>query len=294
MTIKNPNPQSEVRLSSTKTLEFANGEKLDLTKAQVMGVLNVTPDSFSDGGRFNSKSRAVKKALKMIKQGAAIIDVGGESTRPGAKEVSAEEEILRVAPVIKAIKSKSEVLISLDSSKPEVMQAGLEAGADMLNDVRSFTMPGALELAAKAKVPVCIMHMQGAPATMQDKPEYLNVVSEVYEFLISRAQQLVKAGISKNKIIIDPGFGFGKTLEHNLDLLRDLDKFKHARMPLLAGISRKSMIGAILDIEKPEQRLYGSLSAAVIAVMHGAKIIRTHDVKPTVQAVKIANAVLAQ
>jgi len=273
------------------TLKFAGGRVLDLGSAKVMGVLNVTSDSFSDGGRFNSKAKAVKHALKMFKHGAAIVDIGGESTRPGARQVSVDEEITRVISIIKAIRQETGMLLSVDTSKPEVMVEAVQAGADMINDVRALHEPGALAIAAETKVPVCVMHMQGQPATMQQNPDYNDVVSEVKDYLLNRVEKLVNAGIKKNRIIIDPGFGFGKTLKHNLELLRNLDILTSLQFPVLAGISRKSMLGAILDIKSPRKRLFGSLSAAVIAAMHGARIIRVHDVKATVQALKVVAAV---
>lgn len=259
-----------------------------------MGVLNVTPDSFSDGGQFNNQSKALNQAIKMVKQGAVIIDIGGESTKPNAEKISIQEELDRVIPVIERIKQELNIALSIDTSKPKVMSEAIRAGADMVNDVRALSTKGAIEIVAKAKVPVCIMHMQGNPRTMQQKPIYTNVVTEVLAFLTDRTNTLIQAGISQSKILIDPGFGFGKTLEHNLSLLRNLNQFSESLFPVLIGISRKSMLGTILDTNDTNARLYGSLSAAAIATLHGAKIIRVHDVKATVETIKIANAVLAR
>lgn len=262
------------------------------TTPVVMGVLNVTPDSFSDGGQYISVSAAFDQAMRMIEQGASVIDIGGESTRPGAAEVSAQQEIDRVAPVIERIAAASDVLLSVDSSKAGVMAAALDAGAGMLNDVRSFSESGALELAAKAQVPICIMHMQGKPATMQSNPSYNNVVDEVMEFLDQRLAACVEAGVPREKILIDPGFGFGKTLEHNLQLFAHLDKFLALQAPILIGISRKSLFKDLLG--RPiDQRLAGALSMTSSAVAQGVAMIRTHDVAETKDAVEVAYA-LAQ
>jgi len=256
----------------------------------VMGILNTTPDSFSDGGQFNLVSSAVDHALQMIEQGADMIDVGGESTRPGAEPVSLDEEIFRVIPVIEKIRQHSSVLISVDTSKAEVMRRAVAAGADMINDVLALQLPGAMEACAQLKVPVCLMHMQGEPRSMQSSPHYADVVAEVKDFLQHRAAACVQAGIAKGNIVIDPGFGFGKTLEHNLLLLKHLDAFNALHYPVLVGMSRKSMIGKILDAEVGD-RLYGSLAAAVLAWSKGARIFRVHDVKPTLDALRISHAV---
>ena len=228
--------------------------------------------------------------LEMAGAGAAIVDVGGESTRPGSRAVSAQEELERVCPVIEAIRAECDVVVSIDTSKPEVMAAAVSAGAGIINDVRALRMPGALEAAAAQRVPVCVMHIQGEPATMQDNPSYENVLLEVSEFLGQRIQACVAAGIPADAIIVDPGFGFGKNLSHNLQLLNNLDRFDSLSAPLLVGISRKSMIGQVLEVPMA-QRLAGSLAAAVIAATKGAKIIRVHDVGPTVEALKIVSAV---
>lgn len=259
-------------------------------KPLVMGVLNVTPDSFSDGGQFIQLDSALEHAEQMIHQGAAIIDVGGESTRPGASAVSTQQELDRVIPVIEKIAANLDCVISLDSSCPQVMEAAAQAGASLLNDVRAFQREGALQVAAKSGLSICLMHMRGEPKTMQQQPHYDSVVAEVQAFLLARVEACLEAGIARNKIIIDPGFGFGKTLDHNLQLLEALAQLKVLDLPILVGMSRKSMIGAILNNETSE-RLYGGLALAAIAVKHGANIIRTHDVAPTSDAVAVAYAV---
>ena len=261
-------------------------------KPLVMGVLNVTPDSFSDGGQFIQLDSALEHAEQMIHQGAAIIDVGGESTRPGASAVSTQQELDRVIPVIEKIAANLDCVISLDSSCPQVMEAAAQAGASLLNDVRAFQREGALQVAAKSGLSICLMHMRGEPKTMQQQPHYDSVVAEVQAFLLARVEACLEAGIARNKIIIDPGFGFGKTLDHNLQLLEALAQLKVLDLPILVGMSRKSMIGAILNNETSE-RLYGGLALAAIAVKHGANIIRTHDVAPTSDAVAVAYAVSA-
>jgi dihydropteroate synthase len=268
------------------------GRSLDLTTPCVMGVLNVTPDSFSDGGRFLARDDALRQAETMVREGAAILDVGGESTRPGAEAVSLQEEIDRVVPVVEAIAAEFPVPVSVDTSKPGVMRAAVAAGAGLINDVYALRREGALAAAADSGVPVCLMHMQGEPRTMQEAPSYDDVVAEVREFLLLRVADCEAAGIARERILIDPGFGFGKTLEHNLSLLRHLDELARSGLPLLVGMSRKSMIGAILD--KPVQhRLAGSLAVAVMAAMKGASIIRAHDVAETVDALKLVAAVCA-
>jgi len=261
-------------------------------KPLVMGVLNVTPDSFSDGGQYVSVTSAFDHAQQMINEGAAIIDVGGESTRPGASPVSTQQELDRVIPVIEKIAANLDCVISLDSSCPHVMEAAAQAGASLLNDVRAFQREGALQVAAKTGLPVCLMHMRGEPKTMQQQPHYDSVVDEVQAFLLARVEACLAAGIERNKIILDPGFGFGKTLDHNLQLLEALAQLKVLGLPILVGMSRKSMIGAILNNETSE-RLYGGLALAAIAVGQGANIIRTHDVGPTSDAVAVAYAVSA-
>jgi len=265
-------------------------ELLEADKAIVMGILNTTPDSFSDGGQFNSSETAINHALKMIQEGADIIDVGGESTRPGAAAVSVEDEMERVVPVIKALREQSDVCISIDTSKPEVMRAAVRAGASLVNDVNGLREIGALDVCAELDVPVCVMHMQGEPRTMQESPCYDDVLEDVKSFLQERINECVTAGIRQENIIIDPGFGFGKTLQHNLQLLQQLDEFEVLGMPVLVGLSRKSMLGLILD-SPVEQRLHASVAAAVLAWTKGAKIFRVHDVKPTVDALKVCVAV---
>jgi dihydropteroate synthase len=266
------------------------GRPLDLREPRVMGILNVTPDSFSDGGNFFSVSRALARARDMVAEGAAIVDVGGESTRPGAQPVSVQEELDRVVPVIEAIHGQLEVPISVDTSKPEVMRAAVAAGAGLINDVRALRLPSAIETAAGLGVPVCLMHLQGEPGTMQQQPHYDDVVAEVIAFLAGRVEACVAGGILRERLVLDPGFGFGKNLEHNLRLLRGLPALRSLGLPLLVGLSRKSMIGALLQVPA-EERIHGSIAAATIAAWLGASIIRVHDVGATVQALKICHAV---
>ncbi|GAM61806.1 dihydropteroate synthase [Vibrio ishigakensis] len=265
-----------------------NSKILDLSTSQVMGILNVTPDSFSDGGKFNRIDAAIEHAKQMIAYGATIIDIGGESTRPGAPDVALEEELERVIPVIKALRAVSDVWISIDTSKAEVMKQAAEAGADIINDVRALQEPNALQVAADSGLPVCLMHMQGQPRTMQSNPQYDDLLEDVGEFLEQRIQACAEVGIDKSKLILDPGFGFGKTLEHNYQLLQQLEKFHQFGLPILAGMSRKSMIFKLLD-KTPAETLAGSITCAVIAAQKGAQIIRVHDVEQTVDAVKIVN-----
>ncbi len=258
-----------------------------------MGVLNVTPDSFSDGGRYPSPQSAVEAGLAMASAGAHIIDVGGESTRPGAVSPGAAAELQRVIPVIRDLRRASNVLISVDTSEPEVMRAAVAAGANMLNDVRALTRPGALEAAAEAGVPVSLMHMQGTPGTMQRAPHYRDVVGEVLAFLMDRVAECVAAGIPRESLILDPGFGFGKNLEHNLALLRSLDVLVAEGLPVLAGFSRKSMIGQLAG-DTPgasTDRLGGSLALAILARASGVRIVRVHDVAPTVQAFRVMDGI---
>jgi len=266
------------------------GKSLDLSVPRVMGILNVTPDSFSDGGCFVRPAEAIEQALRMVDEGASIIDIGGESTRPGAQDVPIEEEIRRVVPVIEALAPELPVPISVDTSKPEVMRAAVTAGAGLVNDVYALRREGALEAAAELQVPVCLMHMQGEPRTMQAEPHYVDVVAEVVAFLREQVARCEAAGIERGRLLLDPGFGFGKSLEHNLVLLRHLDELAVDGLPLLVGMSRKSMIGAVLDAPV-EERLYGSVAAAALAVWQGARVIRVHDVKATADAVKLAWAV---
>ncbi len=267
-----------------------NARSLDLSAPRVMGVLNLTPDSFSDGGRYDSPDAALARAREMVAEGAAIIDVGGESTRPGAAPVPVAEELARVLPVIEVLTAELEVPVSVDTSKPEVMAAAVAAGAGMINDVRALRRPGALEAAAAAGVPVCLMHMQGEPGDMQRDPRYADVVEEVRVFLQGRIEACVGAGIPRDRILVDPGFGFGKTLEHNLELLRHLDRLRTLGQPVLVGMSRKRMLGEILD-RPVDGRLYGGLAAHVLAAWQGAVLIRTHDVGPTVDALAVCAAV---
>lgn len=259
-------------------------------KSLVMGVLNTTPDSFSDGGRFVGVEAALSQALKMQCEGAAIIDVGGESTRPGAKSVSITDEMDRVIPVIKLIREQSDVLISIDTSKPEVMSAALKAGANIINDVNGLRAEGALDVCAQLNVPVCIMHMQGEPRTMQAEPVYSDVVDDIKQFFEERIEACVKAGVQSENLILDPGFGFGKTLEHNLQLLKRLREFQVFELPVLVGLSRKSMLGEILNESVAENRVYASVAAAVLSRANGANIFRVHDVKATVDALKVCDA----
>lgn len=256
----------------------------------VMGILNTTPDSFSDGGQYAQVDRAVERALAMVGEGAQIIDVGGESTRPGAEAVTVEDEIKRILPVIQGIRAQSDACISIDTSKPEVMTIAVEAGANLVNDVNGLRAEGALEACAALDVPVCLMHMQGEPRTMQKNPVYGNVVQDIRDFLASRAEACLEAGIKSSNIILDPGFGFGKTLSHNLQLLDQLDVLQSLGYPMLVGLSRKSMLGVILGDVPPDQRLYGSLAAAVLAWTRGARVFRVHDVKPTVDALRVCQA----
>lgn len=270
----------------------AQGSILDLSHPHVMGILNVTPDSFSDGGTHNSLVEAVKHANLMINAGATIIDIGGESTRPGALDVSVEEELARVIPVVEAIAQRFEVWISVDTSKPEVIRESARAGAHIINDIRSLTEPGALEAAVQTGLPVCLMHMQGQPKTMQEAPKYDDVFADVVRFFTEHIVRCEQAGIAKEKLLLDPGFGFGKNLSHNYELLARLGEFHHFGLPLLVGMSRKSMVGQLLNVG-PTERLSGSLACAVIAAMQGAQIIRVHDVKETVEALRVVEATLS-
>lgn len=258
----------------------------------VMGIVNVTPDSFSDGGRYLRPEIAVAHAMTLVEQGADLLDIGGESTRPGADAVSVEDELARVIPVIEALAALCDVPISIDTSKPELMQAAVAAGARMINDVNGLRAEGALSAAAAAAVPVCLMHMQGRPRTMQANPQYQDVVQEVGAFLAERVAACVEAGIPRDFIAVDPGFGFGKTLTHNLTLLRHQEKLRDLDLPLLIGISRKSMLGAITGRKSADERLAASIAAAVLAAERGAAILRVHDVAETVDALKIIQAVL--
>lgn len=277
---------------------------LELDRPVIMGVLNVTPDSFSDGGHYHDPQAALAQAERMAEQGAAIIDIGGESTRPGAGPVSTEEELRRVLPVVERVAARlaAPLLISVDTSNPELMRRAADAGAHLINDVRALRAAGALEAVAAGTLGVCLMHMRGEPAHMQDDPRYGDVLGEVRDFLAARVQACIAAGIERTRLAIDPGFGFGKRLAHNLELLRRLDELTALQLPLVVGLSRKSMIAALAagasGVDRgtpgpaaPQQRLAGSLALAVIAVLHGARIVRAHDVAATVDAVRIAFAV---
>jgi dihydropteroate synthase len=266
------------------------GRPLDLRRPAVMGILNVTPDSFSDGGDFFPPDKGIARALRMAEEGADIIDIGGESTRPGAQPVSDQEEVDRVLPVIEALRSRFSLPLSIDTSKPGVMRAAVAAGAGFINDVRALREPGALDAAAELDVPVCLMHMQGEPRTMQENPRYDDVVADVCAFLSERLRTAQAQGIPANRLVIDPGFGFGKTLEHNIELLRGLKKLRTLGAPMLVGLSRKSMIGKALGIPV-DQRLHASVALAIMAVQEGARIVRVHDVGPTVQALRMWAAV---
>jgi len=255
-----------------------------------MGILNVTPDSFSDGGDFFCPDDALKRARKLVSAGAAIIDIGGESTRPGAVAVSVEEEIRRVVPVIEAIHAELPVPISIDTSKAEVMRVAVRAGAGMINDVRALREDGSLQAAVELGVPVCLMHMQGQPRTMQHAPHYEDIVTEVKAFLLERVAACTQAGIDRRKLLIDPGFGFGKDLDHNLLLLNGLAELVVTGLPVVTGVSRKTMIGMILD-NGVDQRLYGSIALAALAAWQGSVLIRAHDVQATVEAIRVINAV---
>ncbi len=263
---------------------------LDLAQPQVMGVLNRTPDSFSDGGVFADFAVAVRRAHAMAGEGAAIIDIGGESTRPGAEAVSVQQELDRVIPLIERLAGEMDTPVSIDTGKPEVMREAVRAGAVMINDVYALRLPGALTAALACRVPVCLMHMQGEPRGMQQNPRYADVVTKVRDFLEERTRVCEAAGIPRSQILVDPGFGFGKTLAHNLALLRRLQELALPGQPLLVGLSRKSSIGTLLGGVPPMERLHGSVAAAAVAVLRGAHIIRAHDVKATVEALKIAAA----
>jgi len=263
---------------------------LDLSRPQVMGILNVTPDSFSDGGRFDHLDAALRHAEEMVRAGATLIDIGGESTRPGAPPVSAQEELERVAPAVEAIARELDVIISVDTSTAAVMRESARLGAGLINDVRSLQRPGALQAAADSGLPVCLMHMRGEPGNMQDDPQYPDIYAEVHDFLAERMAACAQAGIARERIVLDPGFGFAKTLEHNLRLFRQLERLHEFGLPLLVGVSRKSMIGKVLD-KSVGERLSGSLALAALAVAKGAQIVRVHDVAETVDVVRMIAAV---
>ena len=269
-------------------MNFA-GKTLDLSRCHVMGILNVTPDSFSDGGRFNRPDAALQRARQMVADGASFIDVGGESTRPGAAPVSVQEELDRVWPVVEAIHRELDVVISVDTSSPEVIRETASLGAGLINDVRSLTREGALEAAVAAEIPVSLMHMKGEPGVMQNRPEYRNLLREVSRFLMDRVRVVEQAGIPADRILLDPGFGFGKNLDHNLELLHSLERMKILGHPLFVGMSRKSMLGQITGREV-EERLPASIAVATIAAMKGASVIRVHDVRETMDAVRVVAA----
>lgn len=271
-------------------MHFSCGNfQLDLSHACVMGIVNVTPDSFSDGGKYAATDAAIAHGLSLVAQGAAILDIGGESTRPGATPVPLEEELQRVIPVIEGLSSQAGVPISIDTYKPEVMRAAIAAGASIVNDVFALQQPGALEVVAASNAGVCLMHSQGTPQTMQADPQYQDVVSEVSEFLRARMAAAQAHGIARARIMLDPGFGFGKRSVHNLTLLRELDTLCGLGQPILAGLSRKSVLGQVTGNDV-DARLHASIAAAVIAAMKGAKILRVHDVKASVDALKVVNA----
>jgi len=271
-----------------------NGRMLTLDRVRVMGIVNVTPDSFSDGGEYATVEAAVAHGLKLAEEGADVLDIGGESARPGAEEVSVEDELRRVIPVIEGLARATALPISIDTSKPEVMRAAIAAGAGMINDVYALRRDGALDAAAALGMPVVLMHMQGEPRSMQAAPQYDDVVAQVHRFLAERIFAAEMAGIPKKKIIVDPGFGFGKTREHNLALLAQLERFTELGVPLLAGLSRKKTIGELTGHDAPRARVHGSVAAHLIAAQRGAMIVRVHDVGATVDALKVWSAVAAQ
>ncbi|WP_145520511.1 dihydropteroate synthase [Yersinia mollaretii] len=270
----------------------ARDRVLDLSHPQVMGILNVTPDSFSDGGHHNNLDKALQHAQLMLSAGATLIDIGGESTRPGAVEVSEQEELDRVVPVVEALANRFDVWLSVDTSKAAVITESARAGAHLINDIRSLQEPGALEAAAQSGLPICLMHMQGQPQSMQQSPYYDDLLADINQFFEHHIEHCVAAGIAKNKLLLDPGFGFGKNLAHNYQLLARLAELHHFELPLLVGMSRKSMVGQLLNVP-PQQRVIGSVACAVIAAMQGAQIVRVHDVKETVEAMRIVEATLS-
>jgi dihydropteroate synthase len=265
-----------------------NKHVFDLKRPLLMGILNITPDSFSDGGQYLTLDEALKRAHQMIEEGVDIIDIGGESTRPGSEPVSVDEELKRIMPIIEALKKKSDIAISVDTYKPQVMKAVIDLDVAMINDIYALSQPGAIDTIKHSNVGICLMHMQGTPKTMQVNPHYTNVVSEVKLFLDARVKHLISEGIDKSRMILDPGFGFGKTFEHNIALLQNLESFESIELPLLVGLSRKSFIRKILN-DDYDDHLSGSISAAIFSVIKGAKILRVHDVKETKSALKIIN-----
>ena len=277
-------------MSKTTKTQFTSPTHSQLSKVKVMGILNVTPDSFSDGGQFTCFDTALKQVEQMIEDGVDIIDIGGESTRPGAVDVSVKDEIVRVIPLLKAIKSRFNINVSIDTSKAEVMSEAIIYGADMINDVRALQNDGCLDVVAQSDIGVCLMHMQGMPRTMQENPQYNDIIDDILEFFMQRIKECEQSGISKERLILDPGFGFGKTLAHNYEVLAKLEQFKALGLPVLAGISRKSMIGNLLNRDVNE-RLAGSLAAAIVAVQQGTNIIRVHDVRESVDVINVLKTV---
>jgi dihydropteroate synthase len=277
-------------VAKSHSVLHCRGRVLGLEQPLVMGVLNVTPDSFSDGGRFVRLDDAVERGVQMAAEGAAIIDIGGESTRSGAEPVGLDEELRRVIPVIARLRSRTQAVLSVDTSKPDVMHAAAAAGASMINDVRALREPGALAAAVMSGCAVCLMHMLGEPRTMQESPSYEDVTAEVRLFFEERVEACLAAGLPAERIVLDPGFGFGKTLQHNLELLRHLGDLRVDDLPILAGLSRKSMLGTLTG-QPPAARLHGSVALAVIAALNGASILRVHDVAATVDALKVVSAV---
>jgi dihydropteroate synthase len=273
------------------TVLDCNGRALTLDRPRVVGIINVTPDSFSDGGQFADVGAAVAHGLRLAEEGADMLDIGGESTRPGADEVSVEEELKRVIPVIEQLAARTSLPIAIDTSKPEVMRAAVTAGAGMINDVYALRREGAMDAVAALRVPVCLMHMQGEPRSMQDAPHYDDVVGEVHRFLTDRLFSCEISGIDRRKVMVDPGFGFGKDLEHNLALLRRLERFADLGSGVYVGLSRKSMIATLTGRKEPADRAAGSVAAALIAVQRGARMVRVHDVAATVDALKVWHAV---
>ena len=263
---------------------------LDLSAPVVMGILNVTPDSFSDGGRYTERDAALRQAEQMLRDGAAILDVGGESTRPGAAAVSEQEELDRVVPIVEALSNELDALVSVDTSTAAVIRDSAEVGAGLINDVRSLRRPGAMQAAAASQLPVCLMHMQGEPGSMQDNPHYDDVTAEVVAFLRERIAACERAAITRERLLVDPGFGFAKTVSHNLQLMQEIAELQALALPVLIGVSRKSLFGKVLGRDVSE-RLSGSLAAAVMCVERGAMIVRAHDVKETVDVVRFAHAV---
>ncbi|TMP72525.1 dihydropteroate synthase [Pseudoalteromonas sp. S1608] len=271
-------------------INLARGRVLELSEPVIMGIVNVTPDSFSDGGQFFNTTAALNHAMQLLDEGATILDIGGESTRPGAPDVSLEDELQRVIPLINAIRKQSDCVISIDTSKAEVMRQAIEAGADIVNDVRALQEPGAVEVVAQyPDVVVCLMHMQGQPRSMQNAPHYDDLASEINDFFNQRIAACEAAGIKQSQLILDPGFGFGKTLKHNYQILAQFNDYAQLGLPLLAGLSRKSMIGNLLNRDTKD-RLAGSLAGALIAAQNGAHIIRVHDVKETADVLGVYQA----